>query len=258
MKFREFFLGTRIGESMRKKKNTILIVDSDPQTYKILDKILDKRDFEVVKCSSGRQAMGLCASIKPNIVLLELDMPDMEGKEIIFALRELSQIPILILSNHYTDEDVICTLNMGADDYIFKPFNAYVLQARINSALRKYAVRENGKPELSNGPLRMDMIRHEVFMNDHLIAFTPKEYSLLRYFITHCGKMLYHREILKEVWGSAHSDDTQYLRVFIGQLREKIEENPAVPLIITTEQGIGYRMEFLQGAVPFTQREIRV
>jgi two-component system KDP operon response regulator KdpE len=105
------------------------------------------------------------------------------------------------------------------------------------------AIKETGEPELVNGPLRMDLVRHEVFLNDELIAFTPKEYNLLRYFMIHCGKMLSHREILKEVWGDAHADDTQYLRVFIGQIREKIEKDPSVPVLIMTEPGIGYRME---------------
>lgn len=111
-------------------------------------------------------------------------------------------------------------------------------------------------PELSNGPLRIDLVRHEVFLDDKLVAFTPKEYNLLRYLITNCGKMLSHRDILTEVWGAAHSTDTQYLRVFIGQIREKIEKNPAAPKIITTELGIGYRMEPFKATAPEEQEEL--
>lgn len=232
---------------MSKKKNTILVVDSEPQTFKILDIVLDKDDFEVVKCLSGRQAISLCVSTRPDMILLDLDMPDMKGRDIIAAIREWSTTPVIIVSADQTNDDVINGLNMGADDYVTKPFNADVLRARINASLRKSAVHENGEPELSNGPLRMDLVRHEVFLDDALISFTPKEYNLLRYFFTHCGKMLSHREILKEVWGAAHGDDTQYLRVFIGQIREKIEKDPSTPKIITTELGIGYRMEFLAG-----------
>lgn len=230
---------------MRKKKNTILVVDKEPQTFKLLHVVLDDQDFEVVECLTGKQAISLCASTKPDIILIDLEMPDIKGEDIIMAIREWTQTPIIILSANKTNEDVINGLNMGADDYVIKPFNTDVLRARINASLRKSAVQQAGEPELSNGPLRMDLVRHEVYLNDTLIGFTPKEYNLLRFFMTHCGIMLGHREILNKVWGSAHSDDTQYLRVFIGQIREKIEADPAQPVIITTELGIGYRMEFL-------------
>lgn len=228
-----------------KKKNTILVVDHDPQTYKILDIVLDKQDFDVVECLSGAQAIRLCVSISPDIILLDFDMPDMKGKDIIAAIREWSQTPVIIVSSRKADEDIIQGLNFGADDYVIKPFNADVLRARINASLRKSAVQEAGESVLSNGPLRIDLVRHEVFLDDKLIAFTPKEYGLLRYFIIHCGKMLGHRDILNEVWGAGHSNDTQYLRVFIGQIREKIERDPTKPMIIKTELGIGYRMETL-------------
>jgi len=243
---------------MHKKKNTVLVVDKDLQTYKILDIILDKSDFNVVECPSGRQAIQLCVSLKPDIMLLSLSLPDMKSEDIIAAIREWSEMPVIIVSSHAANEEVIKGLNMGADDYVIKPFNADVLRARINASLRKSAVSESGESELSNGPLRMDLVRHEVFLDDELIAFTPKEYSLLRFFITHCGKMLSHREILHEIWGAAHGDDTQYLRVFIGQIREKIENDPAVPAIITTELGIGYRMEFLQDLSPHRQGEMQI
>ena len=145
-----------------------------------------------------------------------------------------------------SDEEVTAALNLGANDYVTKPFNIDVLLARINASLRASAVRENGEPELQNGGLRMDLVRHEVFMNDVLLPFTPKEYDLLRFFMTNQSKMLTHKEILRAVWGTAHSDDTTYLRVYIGQIREKIEANPASPVYITTEQGIGYRMEIVR------------
>jgi len=236
-----------------KKKNKVLVVDHDPQTYKILDIVLNKDDFEVIECLSGAQAIRLCVSISPDIILLDFDMPDMKGKEIISAIREWSQTPVIIVSSRKADEDIIHGLNFGADDYVIKPFNTDVLRARINASLRKAAVQEAGVPVLSNGPLRIDLVRHEVFLDEKLISFTPKEYSLLRYFLIHCGKMLGHRDILNEVWGAGHSDDTQYLRVFIGQIREKIESDPANPMIIKTELGIGYRMEFLSDIYPQAQ-----
>ena len=231
---------------MNVKKNTILVVDKEPQTYKILDIVLDGAQFDVVPCESGKQAISLCVSMKPDIMILDLDLPDMSSGEIIKSIREWSHVPFIIVAASEKNNDIITSLNSGADDYVTKPFNADVLRARINASLRKSAILETGEPELTNGPLRIDLVRHQVFLDDEMIAFTPKEYNLLRYFIVNCGKMLSHRQILHEVWGAAHSDDIQYLRVFIGQIREKIEANPTIPVIITTELGIGYRMEFLE------------
>lgn len=237
----------------RKKKNTILVVDAERQSFRMLEILLDKKDFDVVECASGRQAIQLCVSIKPDLMLLDFDMPDMRAHDIIAGIREWSQMPVIILSVRETNDDVVRGLNMGADDYVFKPFNADVLRARINASLRKSAVYEAGEPEITNGPLRIDLVKHQVFMDDSLIPFTPKEYNLLRYFVTHRGKMLGHREILHDVWGPAHSDDTQYLRVFVGQIREKIEKDPANPKIITTELGIGYRMEIIDTTQSISQ-----
>ncbi|MBU0800106.1 MAG: response regulator transcription factor [Alphaproteobacteria bacterium] len=243
---------------MRTKKSIILVVDSDPQTYKILDIVLDKQDFVLEACEHGKQAVRMCVSLKPDLMLLDLAMPDISGREIIAALREWSQMPVIIISKKDGNDDVINGLDLGADDYVIKPFNPDVLRARINASLRKAVIQQTGVPELANGPLRIDLVRHEVFLADELISFTPKEYSLVHYFITHSGKMLGHREILNEVWGPAHSDDKQYLRVFIGQIREKIEKDPANPLIITTELGIGYRMEILDSASVNLQGELRL
>jgi two-component system KDP operon response regulator KdpE len=241
---------------MKTQKNTVLIVDTDVQTYKILNIILDKNLFNIVECNSGRAAIRLCVSIKPNIILLNLELNDMDGKDLIKEIREWSNVPFIIVSAHHTNEDIVHGLNLGADDYVTKPFNVDVLRARINASLRKSTVIDMGQPELSNGPLRINLVNHQVFLHEHLIALTPKEYNLLRYFITNCGKMLNHRDILLNVWGAGHSDDTQYLRVFVGQLREKIEVDPSNPLIITTELGIGYRMEFLVDTTVQQQNEM--
>jgi len=230
---------------MHEKKNTILVVDDEPQIQKMLGILLDVENFKIVESVTGKQAIRMCVSTKPDLILLDLGLPDMDGKDVITAIREWSQVPIIILTVRSADEEVAAALNLGANDYVTKPFNIDVLLARINASLRASAVRENGEPELQNGALRMDLVRHEVFMNDVLLPFTPKEYDLLRFFMTNRSKMLTHKEILRAVWGAAHSDDTTYLRVYIGQIREKIEANPAVPIYITTEQGIGYRMEIV-------------
>jgi len=228
---------------MHEKKNTILVVDDEPQIQKMLSILLDVENFKIVESTSGKQAIRMCASVKPDLILLDLGLPDMDGKDVITAIRDWSQVPIIILSVRSADDEITAALNMGANDYVTKPFNVDVLLARINASLRTSAVRETGEPELRNGALRMDLVRHEVFLKDKLVAFTPKEYDLLRHFMVNRGKMLTHKEILHKVWGAAHSDDTTYLRVFIGQIREKIEEIPTAPAFITTEPGIGYRME---------------
>lgn len=228
---------------MNTKKNTILVIDTDPKTQKILSLVLDTPDFKIMGCETGKQGVQFCISCKPDLVLLALNLPDMEGIDVITTIREWSQIPIIVLSENTADTNVVTALNMGADDYVAKPFNVDVLYARMTAALRKCAVHQAGEPELENGPLRMDLVRHEVFLHNELVSLTPKAYNLLRYLIIHRGKVLTHKQLLQEVWGPAHSEDTQYLRVFIGQLREKIEECPRTPKVITTEASVGYRME---------------
>lgn len=235
---------------MSEKKNTILVVDNEPQTKRMLELVLADTDFTVEECKTGKQAVSLSLSLKPDLVLLDLNLPDMNGIDVITNLREWSQVPIIILTSRSTNEDVVQALDMGADDYVIKPFNMSILQARINASLRKSAVQEAGEPVLVNGLLRMDLVKHKVYLGDLAIPFTPKEYNLLRYFMLHCGKMLTHKQILNKVWGNAHSADTQYLRVFVGQIREKIEINPAIPVMITTEAGVGYRMEIAEFISP--------
>ncbi len=228
---------------MHEKKNTILVVDDEPQIQKMLGILLDVQNYKIVECLTGKQAIRMTASVRPDLILLDLGLPDMDGKDVISAIREWSQAPIVVLSACALDDEIVSALNMGANDYVTKPFNVDVLLARMNVSLRSSAVRETGCAELSNGIIRMDLVRHEVFVDDALTPFTPKEYDLLRYFMVNRGKMLTHKEILKAVWGAAHAEDTTYLRVYIGQIREKIEADTARPRLIVTEAGIGYRME---------------
>lgn len=228
---------------MNKRKNTILVVDPDPQLQKMMTIVLDKASFTLVDCERGRQAVSLTVSTKPNLLILELDLPDIQGVEVIKALREWSQVPIIILTARAKDSDIVEALNAGANDYILKPFSSDVLLARINASLRSAATQEAGMPFLINGPLVIDLVRHEVFLNKKLIALTPKEYNLLRYLMVNQGKMLQSREILKAVWGDSHAEDAQYLRVFIGQVRKKLRAETNPPVLIITEPGVGYRME---------------
>lgn len=228
---------------MNEKRNTILVVDDEEEIRKMLHIFLDAADFKVTESENGKQAIRMAASVRPDLILLDLGLPDMDGKDIVKSLREWSQVPIVVLTVRSEDSEVAAALNMGADDYITKPFGSEVLLARINANLRKKAVREVGEPDIINGPIRMNLVRHEVYIDDERIAFTPKEYDLLRYFLLNRGRMLTHKQILREVWGAAHVEDTQYLRVYIGQLRDKLSIKPELSKLIVSEAGIGYRMD---------------
>lgn len=242
---------------MNQKKNSVLIIEDEPPIRRLLNIFLEGMGHKIVECDNGREGMRLAASIRPEIILLDLGLPDIDGKEVIANVRSWSQVPMIVCSVRSSDEEVISALDAGADDFVTKPFNPDVLLARINANLRKAATKEAGGPDLTNGAIRMDLVRHEVFINDRKVTFTPKEYDLLRYFLIQRGKMLTHKQILKDVWGPAHAEDLQYLRVYVSQLRDKIEEDPTEPRYLVTEPGIGYRMEQVGETAGFTpEREL--
>ncbi len=230
---------------MLEKKNTILVIEDELPIRKVLAISLENAGYKMVECDNGREGVRLSVSVKPDLILLDLGLPDIDGKEVITNVRQWTQTPIIVCSVRNREEEIIEALQTGADDYVTKPFSADMLLARIHVNLRKAVTQETGEPELTNGCIRMDLVRHEVFLNGRKTLFTPKEYDLLRYLLVHRGKMLTHRQILKKVWGDAHTEDMQYLRVYISQLREKIEEDPAHPRYIITEPGIGYRLEIM-------------
>lgn len=231
---------------MGDKKSTILVVEDEISIRKLLAISLESAGYKIVECMSGKEALRLAVSVKPDLIILDLGLPDIDGKEVIKSIREYSQIPIIICSVRSDDQEMIKALSLGADDYVTKPFNPEVLLARINANLRKAATLQAGEPELTNGIIRMNLVSHEVWINGNKLAFTPKEYDLLRYLLINRGKMLTHRQILSDVWGNAHTEDMQYLRVYIGQLREKIEPGSGFSNYIVTEPGIGYRMEIVE------------
>lgn len=238
---------------MNQKKSTVLVIEDEPPIRKLFSISLEGAGYKVVECDNGAEGMRLAASVRPELVLLDLGLPDTDGKDVIAKIREWSQVPIIVCSVRNADEEIVRALELGADDYVTKPFNPDVLLARIQANLRKFATQEAGEPELTNGALRMDLVRHEVFIRGEKTPFTPKEYELLRYFLIHRGKMLTHAQILKDVWGPAHAGDMQYLRVYVSQLREKIEPVPEHPRYIITEPGIGYRMETQGEEMPPSQ-----
>lgn len=227
----------------------ILLVDDEPEIRKMLNIFLSVEDCEVVEAEDGKSALHQVVAANPDLVVLDLGLPDIDGQDIIERIRKFSNVPIVILTARSEDRQVVIALNAGADDYVVKPFRADVLLARIQANIRKVA--SGIEPEfLTNGPLKMDLSRHETFINGERVNFTPKEFELLKTFIANRGKMLTHKQILREVWGPHHVDDTQYLRVYIGQLREKLETLPGLGQAITSTSGIGYRMELLKEPAP--------
>jgi two-component system KDP operon response regulator KdpE len=228
---------------MQTKKTLIMVVDDEPQIRKLLRISLESEGYKIEEAKDAKEAMKLSAIVKPDFLIIDLGLPDEDGKEVIKNIRQWSEAPIMVCSVRNNDEEVVECLNIGADDYIFKPFNPDVLLARIQANLRKSIKNKSGEPNIKNGDIEMDLVRHEILINKKPVSLTPKEYDLLRYFLINRGKMITHNQLLKDVWGNAHEDYVQYLRVYIKQLRQKIEKNPKDPKFIITEPGIGYRME---------------
>jgi two-component system, OmpR family, KDP operon response regulator KdpE len=224
-------------------KPQILIVDDEPQIRNMLRITLQAADFKTEETATGKSAVRLVTSIKPDLMLLDLGLPDVDGLDVLSQIREFSQMPVIVVSARDQSETIVDAFNRGADDYVTKPFSMEILIARINANLRKSVKEQAGDVELKVGDIVINLLRHEVTMKGEVVDLSPKEYALLSYLMRHHGKMLTHRQLLQEVWGSGHVEDTQYLRVYMGQLRRKIEPDPENPRYIITEAGIGYRLD---------------
>jgi two-component system, OmpR family, KDP operon response regulator KdpE len=220
----------------------ILIVDDEPQIRRFLRTTLSAHGYRVIEASCGREAMTLTATERPELMLLDLGLPDIEGLEVIHRLREWSAVPIIVVSVRGQEAKKIEALDSGADDYVTKPFGMGELLARIRAALRHRLQAEVDEPVFRSAGLRVDLIRRIVTVDGREVKLTPKEYDLLRVLVTHAGKVITHQHLLREVWGPGSVHETHYLRVYIGQLRQKLEPDPAQPRYILTEPGVGYRL----------------
>ncbi|MCW1842684.1 response regulator [Prosthecomicrobium hirschii] len=221
----------------------ILVVDDEPQIQRFLKPALEASGFEVVQALDGRSAVKAVATAAPDAVVLDLGLPDCDGKDVIRQVRAFSQVPIVVLSARDREIEKVTALDLGADDYVSKPFGISELLARLRTALR-HAARQDGQSEvISVGDLVVDTRAHRVTRAGETLRLTPKEYDLLHILARHAGRVLTHRQLLTAVWGPAHENDTQYLRVLVGQLRQKLEADPARPTLIATEPGIGYRFD---------------
>jgi two-component system, OmpR family, KDP operon response regulator KdpE len=219
----------------------VLVVDDEPQIQRFLKPALNAAGYDVVAAANGAEALKAMATVAPDVIILDLGLPDVDGTEIIASIRGWSDIPIIILSARDRESEKIAALDLGADDYVEKPFGIGELTARIRTALRHKNRESSVATHFRIDGLEIDTVRRLVTRDGEPIKLTPKEYDLLVLLARHSGRVVTHKTLLTAVWGPAHGEDLHYLRVFIGQLRQKIERNATEPEIIRTEAGVGYR-----------------
>lgn len=222
---------------------TILVIEDEAAMRKFLRVSLESNGYRWAEASSAREGLSQAASQNPELVLLDLGLPDLDGLEVTARLREWAKMPIIVISARGQEEDKVRALDAGADDYLTKPFGVNELLARIRVALRHaHGAVGPSSPVLEIGGLKLDLDRREVFVDGQEVHLTPIEYKLLALLAKHAGKVLTHRQILKDVWGPNQSEHTHYVRVHMAELRKKIEANPARPVYLATEPGVGYRL----------------
>jgi two-component system, OmpR family, KDP operon response regulator KdpE len=229
---------------MEKLKNKVLLIDDEPQIRRLLRIALEANDFHVDEASTAQEGLLMASMKQPDIILLDLGLPDKDGLDVIARLRAWSNIPILVLTVQDDDETKITALDSGADDYITKPFNTGELLARIRVSLRRN-FKPDETPVFRTGMLEVDQLNRMVFVNGGEVKLTVTEYSILALLVRHAGRVLTHNQIMREVWGIHYADNYQTLRVHIGQLRRKIEDEPSVPKLLLTESGVGYRLKIV-------------
>ena len=221
----------------------VLVVDDEAAVRRFLRATLPNQGYRLVECETGEQALVEASTRSPDLILLDLGLPDLDGVEVTRRLREWTAIPVIVLSARGQENDKIEALDAGADDYLTKPFGMGELLARMRVALRHRDVDGEEEPVFEVGELKVDLGARRVFVRGQEVRLTRTEYRLLALLVHHAGKVVTHRQLLKEVWGPGSTDQTHYLRVYMGQLRHKIEQDPARPRYLTTEIGVGYRLK---------------
>ncbi len=218
----------------------ILIADDEAPIRHLLTIALGANGYKIIESSTGKETLITTAEHSPDLIILDLGLPDMDGMDVLKHLREWYFNPIVILSARNTEEDIVHALDDGANDYLTKPFRAGELMARIRTAIRQNRIKENSSM-IEIGDLSIDIINHTAKKNDKILKLTSTEFSMLAMFAQNQGRVLTHQYILKEIWGNGYLEQSQYLRVYVAQLRKKIEDNPSKPTLLITESGIGYR-----------------
>jgi two-component system KDP operon response regulator KdpE len=227
---------------MSEASQRVLVVDDETSMRRYLRAALGAQGFIVYEATNGQEAINAVLTRHPDIIILDLGLPDFDGIEVTRRLREWSQTPIIILSVREAENDKIAALDSGADDYLTKPFSTGELMARMRVALRRQTSKPDD-PVLRVGRLQMDVSRHSVTVDGNLVSLTPTEYDILRLLLQNAGKVLTHRQLLRDVWGTAYESEMHILRVNISNLRRKIEPDPARPTYVSTEPGVGYRLK---------------
>jgi two-component system, OmpR family, KDP operon response regulator KdpE len=222
---------------------TILVVDDEPAIRRLLRTTLSAQNYRVVEAATGAEALAALQSQKPNLVIVDLGLPDIDGLEVIRQIRSDSAVPLIVLSVRNDERTKVNALDLGADDYITKPFGAEELVARARTALRHQIRSGDELPIFRTGDLSVDLERRVVTVAGKAIRLSPKEYDVLAQLVIHAGKVLTHNHMLREVWGFHSAGDPQYLRVYIRQLRQKLEPDSERPRYILTEPGVGYRLQ---------------
>jgi two-component system KDP operon response regulator KdpE len=226
---------------MARNDCSVLVVDDEPPIRRFLRTSLTVQNYRVSEAVDGKSALDAVRHEKPDLVILDLGLPDMDGLEVIRRLRATSKVPIIVLSSRGEEKIKVEALELGADDYVTKPFGMDELLARLRTALRHSFQEQGSEPIFRSGDLAVDLTRRKVTVGDAEVKLSPTEYDMLRLLVLHAGKVLTHQQILREVWG--HAGDLQYLRVYVRQLRKKIEVQPERPRHIVTEPGVGYRLQ---------------
>src|SRR5437667_6912413 len=225
------------------KAFTVLVVDDEPPIRRFLRTSLGASGYRILEAEDGAGALRAMAAEKPDLVILDLGLPDKSGLELIGEVRKTSAVPILVLSARHDERSKVEALDLGADDYVAKPFGMAELMARLRAALRHAFQAQGEQQAFVSGHLASGLVRRHVTRGGHEVKLSPKEFDLLRHLVMHAGKVLTHRHLLREVWGPAQAEEVQYLRVFIRGLRQKLEHDPTRPTHILTELGVGYRLQ---------------
>ncbi len=231
---------------MAEEKELILLIEDEPQMRRFLRITLESHGYRFVDAATAQEGLMQASTRNPDVILLDLGLPDMDGLEVTKRLREWTMTPIIVISAREQEQDKVTSLDAGADDYLTKPFSASELLARIRVALRHatHAKTDQTEPVFILDALRVDMAKRQVFLDNAEVHLTPIEYKLLTVLIRHAGKVITHSQLLKDVWGPAHVNEVQYLRVYMTQLRHKLEADPARPRLLMNEPGIGYRLKY--------------
>jgi two-component system KDP operon response regulator KdpE len=221
----------------------ILVIDDEPQICKFLRISLNAYGYEVIEAVRGEEGVAKCATESPDLVILDLGLPDVDGQEVIVRIREWSKVPIIVLSVRAAEDEKVAALDRGADDYLTKPFGIHELLARLRASLRVRSQVGAPLPTMVEvGELTIDLPLRRVHLTGIEIKLSRKEFAILRLLAEHAGRIVTHQHLLREVWGPAHEHDTHYLRIYIGHLRQKLGDDPADPRYISNEPGVGYRL----------------